>query len=112
MKKLQLLFIASLAILLPSCSDGNIEPMVYKWLTFFLPPITAVITWVTTRYTRKAGTLETMQKSIDMLVEKNAELYKQVTELRKENAELKVSNEELRDGQIKLQKEISKLKKK
>ncbi len=52
-----------------------------------------------------------MQNSIDMLVQKNSELYKQVTALRAENAELKASNNELKAGQIRLQKEIAKLKK-
>lgn len=87
------------------------EEAIYKWLTFLLPPITSIITWAATKYTRKSSTLQTMQESIDMLVEKNAELYEQVTALRSENAELKASNKELKAGQIRLQKEIAKLKK-
>lgn len=87
------------------------EESIYKWLVFILPPLSSVITWITAKYTRKSTTLQTMQNSIDMLVQKNSELYKQVTALRAENAELKASNNELKAGQIRLQKEIAKLKK-
>lgn len=111
MKKIRYITLTTLALILSSCSEGNVEPTIYQWLTFLLPPITSIITWAATKYTRKSSTLQTMQESIDMLVQKNSELYEQVTELRAENAKLKASNNELKAEQIRLQKEIDKLKK-
>lgn len=111
MKKLHIITLATLALLLSSCTDGNIEPSIYQWLTFLLPPVTGVIGWFSSRYTRKADTIQKMQESIDLLLEKNAELYQQVTKLREENAELRKSNIELKTGQRKLQQEFAKLKK-
>ncbi len=74
------------------------EETIYKWLTFILPPVTSVITWVATRYSRKTQTLEMMQKSIDMLVQKNAQLYEELVQVRNENAELKAGQQRLQNA--------------
>lgn len=87
------------------------ENSVYMWLTFLLPPVTSVVTWVATKYTRKSNTLQTMQESIDMLIEKNKDLYEQVIGLRKENAELKSGQTAIRQENAELKKQIESLKK-
>ncbi len=74
------------------------EEKIYQWLTFILPPVTSIITWVATRYSRKTQTLEMMQKSIDMLVEKNGKLYEELVKVRHENAELKAGQERLQNA--------------
>lgn len=79
-----------LSILLSVAEPGGAT--LYMWLTFILPPVTGVITWVATRYSRKTQTLEMMQKSIDMLVEKNSALYSQITE---QNKKLAQQNEQI-----------------
>lgn len=86
------------------------EESIYKWLTFLLPPISSIVTWAATKYTRKSTTLQTMQDSIDMLVKKNSELYEWVTALRKENAELKAGQTVIRQENAELKKQIESLK--
>lgn len=63
---------------------------IYTWATFVLPPVTGIITWYLGRHKRTSDTLTEMQKTIDMLVEKNNELYLQVISLREENNKLTV----------------------
>ena len=108
------------------------EELIYKWLVFILPPLTSIITWIATRYSRKTQTLEMMQKSIDMLVRKNSELYATITEQNKtlatqnekilelsqkltqvqnENAELKAGQERMINQLTSVQKENAELRK-
>jgi len=95
------------------------ETIIYKWLVFLLPPLTSLITWLAAKYTRKSTTLQTMQASIDMLVQKNSELYEEVVQLRVENTELKAGQVQMQTIQeannreiIELRKKIDALKKK
>lgn len=60
----------------------------YQWAVFLLTPITGVITWYVGRHKRTSDTLTEMQKTIDLLIDKNNELYQQVLFLRKENSVL------------------------
>ena len=89
---------------------------IYQWLTFILPPLTGIITWFTSRYTRHATTLEAMQQSIDMLVMKNKELYERITqqnqqieELNAKLTEVRRENAELITGQARISKENAEL---
>ena len=63
-----------------------------------------MVTWIVSRRVRNNNTLNDLQKTIDMLVDKNNELIKEITELRQENAELKA-------GQAELKMQIESLKK-
>lgn len=69
---------------------------VYQWAAFILPPVTGVVTWYIGRHKRTSDTLSEMQKTIDLLVEKNKELYMQVVCLREENTKLTVEISYLR----------------
>ena len=85
------------------------ETTIYQWLTFLLPPITGLLTWFTSRYVRRTTTLETMQKSIDMIIQKNKELYEEITTLRTENAELKVGQQRISSENEGLRKQLDDL---
>ncbi|MCQ2607742.1 MAG: hypothetical protein MJ197_03545 [Bacteroidales bacterium] len=73
-------------------------------ISIALSPITGIATWIVSRRVRDNNTLNDLQKTIDMLVDKNNELINEITELRQENAELKA-------GQAELKLQIESLKK-
>ena len=90
---------------------------IYQWLTFILPPLTGIITWFTSRYTRHATTLEAMQQSIDLIMQKNKDLYEELALVRQENADLKqgqlrisAENQGLRNQLDELKQENQELK--
>ena len=68
------------------------EPTIYKWLTFTLPVITSVVSWILGRRPRNNNTLQELQSSIDMLVLKNSELYQRVIEQNGRIVELQREN--------------------
>lgn len=95
------------------------EATIYKWLTFTLPVITSAVSWFLGRHQRAAGTLQQMQSSIDLLVQKNAELYQkvidqnaQLVDLRRENYELKARVTHTNETIVALKSEIETLRKK
>ena len=90
---------------------------IYQWLTFILPPLTGIITWFTSRYTRHATTLEAMQQSIDLIMQNNKDLYEELALVRQENADLKqgqlrisAENQGLRNQLTELKQENQELK--
>lgn len=52
-----------------------------------IAPLTSVIAWVVARRARNNDMLTKMQQTIDLLVEKNRELYEEVVRLRDKLAE-------------------------
>lgn len=83
----------------------------YEWITTFLVPITGVVSWLAGARMRKNGAISAMQTTIDMLVQQNADLYKEMLELRQENSNLK-NDANKRDIEIeRLKHEIENLKK-
>ena len=73
------------------------ETIIYKWLTFTLPTLTALVSWFASRRIRNNNTLQQLQESINLLAKKNSELYQiivqqntQIVKLKKENEELKL----------------------
>jgi hypothetical protein len=52
-----------------------------------IAPLTSVITWIVARRARNNDMLTKMQQTIDLLVEKNKELYEEVLRLRDKLAE-------------------------
>ena len=63
----------------------------YDWASLILTPFCSAIAWLFGWRKRKNDSIAEMQGTIDVLVEKNAELYKEVIALREENAELRQS---------------------
>ena len=83
----------------------------YEWITTFLVPVTGIVSWLAGARMRRNENLKTLQTTIDMLVEKNKELYDEIMRLRKENDNLRVDAIQ-RDNKIsELQREIENLKK-
>lgn len=72
------------------------ETIVYKWLTFTLPTISALVSWFASRRVRNNSTLQQLQSSIDLLAKKNSELYALVMQQNTQIVKLKVENEELK----------------
>ena len=73
-------------------NNKRMEPTIYKWLTFTLPVITSVVSWILGRRQRNNNTLQELQNSIDMLVLKNSELYQRVIEQNGRIVELQREN--------------------
>ncbi len=95
------------------------EAIIYKWAAFTLPVITSVVSWFVSRRVRNNSTLQQMQTSIDLLVQKNAELYQkvidqnaQLVDLKRENYELKARVTHTNETIVALKSEIETLRKK
>lgn len=56
-------------------------------ISIALTPISSIATWIVARRARNNDMLVQMQKTIDLLVEKNKELYEEVVRLRDKLAE-------------------------
>lgn len=75
----------------------------YEWITTFLVPITGIVSWLAGARMRRDQNLKTLQTTIDLLVQKNKELYDEIMRLRNEN-------DNLRDEGIRRGNEISELR--
>lgn len=75
----------------------------YEWITTFLVPVTGIVSWLAGTRMRRSDTLKAMQTTVDLLVQKNRELYEELLRLRQEN-------DMLRDQGIKRDNEIETLK--
>lgn len=56
-------------------------------ISLFLTPISSIVAWVVARRARNNDMLTKMQETIDLLVQKNKELYEEVVRLRDKLAE-------------------------
>lgn len=56
-------------------------------ISIALTPLSSVVAWVVARRARNNDMLQKMQQTIDLLVEKNKELYEEVIRLRDKLAE-------------------------
>ena len=82
----------------------------YEWITTFLVPVTGIVSWLFGARMRRNENLKTLQTTIDMLVEKNKELYDEIMRLRNENDNLR-DEAVKRDNRInELEMQIEKLK--
>lgn len=77
--------------------------MMMSVLPYITPVLTGVVGWLGGQRKKRNDFLGDLQESIDMLVEKNKELYGEVIQLRTENKELygevsqlRLENKELR----------------
>ena len=62
----------------------------FNWVSLGIAPISSVITWFAARRVRNNSTLQSLQNTIDMLIDKNTELYNKIVEQAAEMAEMKV----------------------
>ena len=60
-------------------------------ISIALTTISSIVTWIVARRARNNDMLQKMQKTIDLLVEKNRELYEEVVRLRDKLAEHGIS---------------------
>lgn len=74
----------------------------YEWITTFLVPVTGIVSWIAGSRMRRNDTIKAMQTTIDMLVQKNNELYTEIVRLRTEN-------DNLRDEAIKRDNRINEM---
>lgn len=83
----------------------------YEWITTFLVPVTGIVSWIAGSRMRRNSTITAMQATIDLLSERNKELYAEIAELRKQNDNLRDEGIK-RDNKInELELQISKLTK-
>lgn len=82
----------------------------YEWITTMLVPITSLITWLAASRKRRNDTLGEMQRTIDMLVVNNNEVYSELVSTRKELAEARTEIDVLKSNQEKLLKENADLR--
>lgn len=59
-------------------------------ISIALTPISSIVAWVVARRARNNDMLTKMQQTIDLLVEKNKQLYEEVVMLRNKVAELSI----------------------
>ena len=83
----------------------------YEWITTFMVPITGIVSWLAGARMRRNESIKALQTTIDMLVQKNQELYDEIMRLRTENDNLR-DDAVRRDNRInELEREIENLKK-
>jgi len=75
---------------------------IYHYLELLLVPITSVVTWAAARRKRRNDAIVEMQKTIDMLVQKNGTMYQELIETRKELAEARTEISTLKSNQEQL----------
>lgn len=61
----------------------------YEWITTLLVPVTGVVSWLAGTRKRRNDTIVELQNTINLLAEKNRELYEETIKLRAQVAELK-----------------------
>ena len=83
----------------------------YEWITTFVGPVCGAIGWFAGRRMRRNDTIHALQTTIDMLNERNRELYEEQVRLRTENTELKAMLANNSKEIDKLKKELESRKK-
>lgn len=62
----------------------------FNWISLGIAPVSSIITWFAARRVRNNSTLQSLQNTIDMLIDKNTELYNKIVEQATEMAEMKM----------------------
>lgn len=84
---------------------------IYRYLELLLVPITNIVTWAVARRKRRNDAVNALQGTVDMLVQKNNTIYKELIDTRKELAAAMVKIGTLESNQEKLLSENNELKK-
>ena len=83
----------------------------YDWINWLIGPVCAAIGWIAGWRMRRNDTIKAMQTTIDLLVDKNKDLYDEIMRLRQEKDTLRDEGIK-RDNRIaELELEIERLKK-
>ena len=79
----------------------------YEWITTFLVPVTGIVSWLAGARMRRNESIKALMTTIDMLNERNKELYEEIADLRRENAALKdaANKRDIEISELKLQVE-------
>lgn len=83
----------------------------YNWISLLLTPICAFIGWLAGTRMRRNDTIKALQTTIDLLVDKNKELYDEILKLRQEKDALRDEGVKLDNRIAELELEIERLKK-
>ena len=83
---------------------------VYRYLELLLIPVTNIVTWFSARRKRRNDALSEMQGTVDMLVQQNKTLYKELVDTRRELAEARTKIDILEGNQERLLKENAELR--
>lgn len=83
----------------------------YEWITTALVPLTGIVSWLAGARMRRNESIKALMTTIDMLNERNRELYDEQVRLRDENAELKAMLSSNRREIESLKAELVQLKK-
>lgn len=84
---------------------------IYHILELLLVPITSIVTWLATRNKRRNDAIADLQATIDMLVQKNNTVYKELIDTRSELSEARSEINTLKSNQERLLKENEDLRK-
>lgn len=97
-----------LLLVLLATEFGGANP--YMWATLLLTPISAIVGWFAGKRRRNNDTLQELQKTVDMLVKKNSDLYAKITEQNKLICNLNDKNSELNSQLVEVRRENGELK--
>ncbi len=73
---------------------------------YIIAPISGVVSWLAGRKKSKNDFLQEMQASIDLLAQRNSDLYNEIVGLRAENLSLRLDVQRLLGENTKMSKEI------
>lgn len=68
----------------------------YEWITTLLVPVTGVVSWLAGSRKRRNEAIVNLQNTINLLAEKNHELYEEVIALRAQVSSLKQELDDIR----------------
>lgn len=68
----------------------------YEWITTLLVPVTGIVSWLAGSRKRRNEAIVDLQSTINLLAEKNHELYEEVIALRAQVSSLKQELDDIR----------------
>ena len=79
----------------------------FNWVELLLVPLTSFVTWLLSARSRRNTAIGELQDTINLLAQKNNDLYEEVVKLRAENVSLRASIEALNGELSQLRKKLS-----
>lgn len=84
---------------------------IYMWISLvILPTVSGIVSWVVGRRQRNNDTLNKLQTTVDMLLQKNSDLYVKITEQNRTISNLNDKNDELSSQLADVRRENAELK--